>query len=235
MLESEPQIDALILNAGEGVGSYNETVDGIDSHFQVNHLSQFHLAMVLFPNLMKTPNSRLVLQSSEFYRLTPTHEFKDLEEINKDIGPSNLYSRSKLAQVLFARALVKRLNSNEPRFQARNKSMGPWINAVHPGGVETDQQQQAIDAYGTKGKIGVKMVKPMLKDPVDQGCRPALFAACSEDVVAEGIQGGYIVPDRKVTDVSKQAKDEGKGERLWALSETLLAERLGPLEYAKSL
>lgn len=99
--------------------------------------------------------------------------------------------------------------------------------------METDQQQQAIDAYGTKGKIGVKMVKPMLKDPVDEGCRPALFAACSEDVVSEKIQGEYIVPDRKITDVSKQAKDEEKAERLWALSEKLLSERLGKLEYAQ--
>lgn len=192
--------------------------------------------MILLPNLMKTPNSRLVLQSSEFHRLTPTHEFASLDEINKDIGPSNLYSRSKLAQVLFARALVKRFHSNVPgAFQLTNKSTGPWINAVHPGGVVTDQQQQAIEAYGTKGKIGVKMVKPLMKDPVDEGCRPALFAACSEDVVKKGIQGEYIVPDRKVTDVSKQAKDEDRAERLWALSEKLLTERLGKLEYAQGV
>ena len=70
--------------------------------------------------------------------------------------------------------------------------MGPWVNAVHPGGVATDQQDQAIDAYGTKGKIGVKAVRPFLKDPLDEGCRSALFAATSEDVVAEGIQGQYV-------------------------------------------
>ena len=215
------------------MGLYNETEDGIDSHFQVNHLSQFHLAMILWPTLMKTPNSRLVLQSSEFHRLTPTHEFASLEEINKDIGPSNLYSRSKLAQVLFTRALAKRFTSNAPGFQGSNKSTGPWINAIHPGGVSTDQQQQAIDAYGTKGKFGVKMVKPLLKDPLDQGCRPALFAACSEDVVKEGIQGEYVVPDRKITDVSKQAKDEEKGERLWMLSERLISERLGRPAYVQ--
>ena len=66
------------------------------------------------------------------------------------------------------------------------------MNAVHPGGVATDQQEQAIDAYGTKGKIGVKAVRPFLKDPVDEGCRSALFAATSEDVVREKIQGQYV-------------------------------------------
>lgn len=66
------------------------------------------------------------------------------------------------------------------------------MNAVHPGGVSTDQQEQAIDAYGTKGKIGVKAVRPFLKDPVDEGCRSGLFAATSEDVVTEKIQGQYV-------------------------------------------
>ena len=103
----------------------------------------------------------------------------------------NLYSRSKLAQILTVHALVRRMENNEPGFQG-NKQMGPWINATHPGGVSTDQQQQAIDAYGTKGKIGVKAVKPFLKDPVDEGCRSGLFAATSEDVVKEGIQGQYV-------------------------------------------
>ena len=66
------------------------------------------------------------------------------------------------------------------------------MNAVHPGGVSTDQQEQAIHAYGTKGKIGVKAVRPFLKDPVDEGCRSMLFAVTSEDVVTEKIQGQYV-------------------------------------------
>lgn len=88
-----------------------------------------------------------------------------------------------------------------------------------------------MEAYGTKGKIGVAAVRPFLKDPVDKGCRPALFAATSEDVVREGIQGGYIVPDRKVTEPSKQAQDVELGENLWRLSEDILREKLGKLPY----
>ena len=130
--------------------------------------------------------------SSDLHRGCPSSTtFTSLEEINQDIGPMNLYSRSKLAQILTVHALVRRMENNEPGFQG-NKQMGPWINATHPGGVSTDQQQQAIDAYGTKGKIGVKAVKPFLKDPVDEGCRSGLFAATSEDVIKEGIQGQYV-------------------------------------------
>lgn len=72
------------------------------------------------------------------------------------------------------------------------EGMGPSINATHPGGVKTDQQQQAVDAYGTIGKIGVNAIKPFMKDPVDEGCHPALFAATSEDVIKESIQGQYV-------------------------------------------
>lgn len=150
------------------------------------------LALTLLPNLQATSNSRLVFQSSDLHRapLSST-TFTSLTEINTDIGPNSLYARTKLAQILFTRAIVRRMHNNEPGFQSP-KYQGPFVNAVHPGGVSTDQQEQAVDAYGTKGKIGVAAVRPFLKDPVDQGCRPALFAATSEAVVKEGIQGQYV-------------------------------------------
>ncbi|KAL9028332.1 MAG: hypothetical protein Q9196_003284 [Gyalolechia fulgens] len=234
-LQSEKQIDALICNAGEGAGSYNETVDGLDSHFQVNHLSQFHLFMMLWPNLQATPNSRLVLQSSDLHRGCPSSTtFTSVPEINTDLGPTYLYNRTKLAQILIVRALVRRMEENQPGFQSP-KETGPWVLAVHPGGVRTDQQQQAVDAYGTKAKIAVKAIRPFMKDPVDEGCRPALFAATSDDVVKEKIQGQYIVPDRKVEEPSNQAKDVELGENLWRLSEQILQDKLGELPYRSNL
>ena len=163
-----------------------------DSHFQVNHLSQFHLVRILLPVLQRTTGSRLVLMSSDFHRACPSSTtFTSLDEINTDLGPTNLYNRTKLAQVLFVRALVRRMENNEPGFQS-NKQMGPWINATHPGGVNTDQPEQAVDAYGKLGKIGVAATRPLLKDPVDEGCRSGLFAATSDDVPREKIQGQYV-------------------------------------------
>ncbi|KAH7053244.1 hypothetical protein B0J12DRAFT_739354 [Macrophomina phaseolina] len=231
-LSSLEKIDGLVLNAGLGVGVYNETKDGIDSHMQVNHISQFHLAMTLLPILQRTEHSRLVVQSSELHRAAVSDvKFASLEELNTDIGPTKLYNRTKLAQILFIRALARHAAKNELGFSAQGMATGPWMNATHPGGVSTDQQNQAVEAYGKVGELGVKAVRPFMKDPVDEGCRPALFATTSEDIVKEGIQGQYIVPDRKVTDPSKEAKDEDLGDALWMLTEKILMEKVGPLSY----
>jgi len=216
------RLDALVCNAGLGVGLYYETGDGIDSHMQVNHFAQFHLMMTLLPVLQKTSNSRLVVQSSDLHRAAPSSiKFASLEEINTDIGPTYLYNRTKLAGILTVRALVRRL-----------KSPSPWANATHPGAVDTDQPQQAIDAYGIVGKIGAMASKPFMNDPVSQGCRPALFAATAEAVVTEEIQGQYIIPDRKVSEPSSQAQDEQLGEQLWKLTLKVLEQKLGSLPYS---
>ena len=226
------QLDGLVCNAGIGVGEYSETADGIDAHMQINVFSQHHLAMTLLPILQKTPNSRLVLQSSEMHRLgTENEKFESLQEINRDIGATNLYCRTKLAQILLVRAFARRKAQGKLGLRAGE---APYINATHPGAVSTDQPSQAIDAYGMMGKLGVKSVRPFMKDPVDEGCRSALFAATSEDVVKEMIDGQYIVPDRKITDVSKKAKDEELQERCWKLTETVLREKLGDLGYDMS-
>ena len=191
--------------------------------------------MMLWPNLQATPNSRLIFMSSDLHRGCPSSTtFTSVPEINTDLGPTNLYNRSKLAQILTVRAIARRMENNQPGFQSP-KDTGPWVIATHPGGVSTDQQEQAVDAYGTKGKVGVAAVRPFLKDPVDEGCRSGLFAATSEDVVKEKLQGVYIVPDRKVSEPSNRAKDIELGENLWRLSGQILQDKLGDLPYKSAL
>ncbi|KAI1828462.1 hypothetical protein F4861DRAFT_544701 [Xylaria intraflava] len=219
------RLDALILNAGLGVGPYAETKDGIDSHMQVNVIAQHHLARTLLPSLIATPDSRLCFQSSDLHRIgTGDVEFRNLDEINKDTGPTRLYGRSKLAQILLCRALHQRKMRGE---LSLTPGQAPWINATHPGAVSTDQQNQAVEAYGMLGKIGVMATRPFLKDPVDEGCRAILFAATSDTVPREKIDGQYIVPGCKVTDPSKQARDEALQERCWNLVENTLKQKLG--------
>lgn len=133
--------------------------------------------------------------------------------------------------MLFARELVKRIEAGQCGTVTADKRE-PWINATHPGGVSTDQQKQAEDAYGILGTIGVAAVRPFMKDPVKQGCRPALFATTSPDIVKDKIQGQYIVPDRKPTEPSKQALDDKLALNLWNLTKEVLEKKIGHLPYA---
>ncbi|EHA51533.1 hypothetical protein MGG_07443 [Pyricularia oryzae 70-15] len=225
LARSQDKLDGLVLNAGLGVGVYNETKDKIDSHFQVNILSQFLLLKKLLPRLQKTPGARLVFESSDLHKAADGGaQFKDEAEINNDIGPTQLYNRTKLALILLARALQRRKEAGELGFQP---GQSVFINAVHPGAVATDQQLQAEEAYGTLGVVGHAIVRPFLKDPVSQGCRPALFATTSKEIEEQEISGQYIVPDKKVTSPSSKAQDDELGERLWNLMEQMLKDRLG--------
>ncbi|KAI9692986.1 MAG: hypothetical protein M1822_004981 [Bathelium mastoideum] len=235
--ESLQTLDGLVCNAGLGVGPYSETPDGLDSHIQINHLAQFHLTLTLLPLLQRTPDSRLVWQSSDLHRGVSSSDvpFASLAELRADLGAMKLYACTKLAQILFIRALVRRAQKGELGFGASGIGKeGPWMNATHPGAVNTDQPEQAVEAYGKLGKVGVKAVRPFMKDAVEEGCRSALFAVASEEVARDGIQGQYIVPDRKVTEPSKLAQDEELGERLWKLTEQVLSEKLVSLPYMTS-
>ncbi|CAO2651398.1 Nn.00g039680.m01.CDS01 [Neocucurbitaria sp. VM-36] len=225
------RLDALVCNAGLGVGVYNETEDGLDSHMQVNVFSQAHLTLTLLPVLQKTRDSRIVHQSSDLHKGAKSDmKFESIAEMNQDIGAMLLYNRTKLAQILFLRELYTRIKAGQ--FGAVTGTQGlPWINATHPGGVVTDQQDQAVEAYGTLGKIGVAAVRPFMKDPVAQGCRPALFAATSPDIVQEKIQNSYIVPDRKVQEPSDQAKEGTLALNLWKLTKEVLESKIGDLPY----
>ncbi|KIW70160.1 hypothetical protein, variant [Phialophora macrospora] len=225
LASSQDRLDGLVLNAGIGVGVYNETKDRLDSHFQVNHLSQLALLLKLLPRLHRTPGARVVFESSDLHRGADYGtNFKDEAEINTDIGPTRLYNRTKLAQILTMRALQRRKEAGELGFQPGQKI---FINAVHPGGVATDQPLQAEDAYGILGVVGHKLVRPFMKDPVSEGCRPALYATTSPEIEEKGISGQYIVPDKKVTSPSKQAQNDELGEALWRLSIRILDDRIG--------
>ena len=61
-------LDILILNAGVFALPYTLTEDGYEMTFQVNHLSQFYLTLLLEHPLRSCRNSRIVIVSSESHR-----------------------------------------------------------------------------------------------------------------------------------------------------------------------
>ena len=245
---TEPRIDALVLNAGIGIVKYSLSEDGIDSHFQVNILSQLHIALVLLPILQSTARetrkpSRVVFMTSATHAYAPSStRFLSLAELNTDIGQQDLYYRSKLAQILIVRELVRRLDTglitlpinpfDPPVSGHPTPSHGGrevLINATHPGDYNrTPLTSNLTVAFGFLGYILLFILGPFMSDPMIAGCKTALFAATpNADLLGKRIDGQYIVPDKQVKDPSEMAQDAEMGKRLWELTMELLRDRLG--------
>ncbi|CAL8101826.1 unnamed protein product [Orchesella dallaii] len=123
IIKSYDTIDILINNAGVLVPSdeIERTTDGFEIHFGVNHLGHFLLTNLLLPLLKNAENSRIVIVSSGTYKKSKLN-FDDLNwEKSKPTATATvsnalpnesdylLYKSSKLANVLFAKELSKRL------------------------------------------------------------------------------------------------------------------------------
>jgi WW domain-containing oxidoreductase len=164
--DKHPEIDVAVFNAGIGVGKFELSKDGYDTHFQTNVLSQFLMVNTLLPNLKKraqaTNDARIVFQSSSMHDTQVKDvEFASIDEINTDVGATPLYGRTKLALILIARKMERDLS-------AAGVS-GLYVNASHPGLVGTDQQSQAVDAYGKIVEVANTLLRPIMKDPIDAG------------------------------------------------------------------
>lgn len=198
----------------------------VDSHFQINFLSQLHLIRVLLPNLRATTaavgDARIVFQSSEQHRLVPTStQFASIDELNSsDVSALVLYNRSKLAQLLGMAAFLRRLRSDK-------LDAGLYVNCSHPGVSDTSQPDQAALTYGLLTKLLVLLTKPFMRDAREDGCLSALWAATALEVREKGINGSYIAPPGRLETPSAMAGDETLQENLWNLSEELLKEKLG--------
>lgn len=128
VLDEEPQIDVLINNAGVMGCPYFRTVDGFEMQFGVNHLGHFLLTNLLLDRLKEAPAARIVTVAA----LAAAWGKIDFDNINWDHSgtyhPLRAYMASKLANVLFTRALAKRLEGSRVT-----------ANALHPGVISTTE------------------------------------------------------------------------------------------------
>ena len=130
------RLDFLVLSAGINTNQYGTDSDGIDRHFGVNWLGHFYVCNQLWPLLRKTgklgekPAPRVVFEASEMHRGAPPNvHFASLEEINNpDIGPTQLYGRTKLAMILGAKYGLR-------DHVIKPNSDNIYALSVHPGAV----------------------------------------------------------------------------------------------------
>ncbi len=133
-------LDMLICNAGVMEIPTLEQVNGLEKHFVTNHLGHFLLTVRLLPQVQAAAQGRVVVVSSgSAYRDAPTAgiEFDNLSGV-RGYEPRRAYGHSKLANVLFARALARRFagttstaNSLQPGVIMTNLGRYlPWYQIV---------------------------------------------------------------------------------------------------------
>lgn len=211
------ELDFLFNNAGVMAIPRSETADGFERQFGVNHLGHFALTAQLLPLLRDTDRgSRIVTQSSGMHE-RGTIDFDDLQsEANYDRWDA--YAQSKLANVLFARELDRRLD--------RAGIEGVESVASHPGYADTNLQKRGPQQDGSRLRSwAMKLANAAFAQSARVGAWPMLYAATDPSI--EG--GEYVGPtgllnmrgQPGVQSPSESAKDEDVAEQLWTVSASL--------------
>jgi NAD(P)-dependent dehydrogenase (short-subunit alcohol dehydrogenase family) len=191
---AEPRIDVLINNAGALFTPRQVTEDGLELTFATNHVSYFVLTHFLRDRLMAAAPARIINTASDAHR-NARLDFNDLQS-EKSYRGFSVYSRSKLANVLFTRELAHRLEGT-----------GVTANSLHPGFVAT----RFGDNNGGLSSSLIGLLKNFAISP-EKGAETIIYLATSEEPAA--ITGQYFHKCRVATP-SKAAQDDQAANRLW--------------------
>ena len=194
------RLDVLINNAGAVFSKREETADGLERTFALNHLAPFLLTNLLLEVLKESAPSRIITVSSEARRGAEI-DFDDLQS-GRNYRGFPVYGKSKLANILFTYELAERL-----------RGTGVTANCVHPGPVSTNFGKN----NGGLMVLLFRALKPFMRTP-EQGADTLIYLASSPEV--EGVSGRYF-GDRKVISSFEEPHDVSVQRRLWEESEEL--------------
>jgi NAD(P)-dependent dehydrogenase (short-subunit alcohol dehydrogenase family) len=203
VIAAEPQIDVLINNAGALFNTRIETADGLEMTFALNHMSYFTITNALLEKIKSTPGARIVSTSSRAHRGAKL-DFDDLQS-RRSFQGFRTYGRSKLCNILFTRALAKRLAGS-----------GVTANCLHPGFVAT----RFGDQSGGLMQRVVALGKSLMAISEEEGAKTIVYLASSPDVA---MTSGEYFYQCKVQTPSAAAQSEDDAERLWRASEKIAA------------
>jgi NAD(P)-dependent dehydrogenase (short-subunit alcohol dehydrogenase family) len=195
------RIHLLINNAGVMMTPRGTTRDGFETQFGTNHLGHFALTGLLLDRMTAVPGSRVVTVSSLAHlggRYPPRERY----------SPTMAYSDSKLANLLFAFELQRRLSAAG----AETISL-----AAHPGYAQTGLLRHLPGPV----RIASEMAGPLISQNAARGALPIIRAATDPDA-----RGGELYGPRWLTRGNPvrarafgRAYDERAAAALWSESE----------------
>jgi NAD(P)-dependent dehydrogenase (short-subunit alcohol dehydrogenase family) len=213
---SNDHLDLLINNAGVMASPRRYTADGFELHFGTNHLGHFALTGLLLPLMEGREDARVVTLSSNAHKTVRHIAFDNLNG-DRRYFRWNAYGQSKLANLLFALELDRRLGAKGSTV----KSL-----AAHPGYAATNLQSAAAPLLD---RLVMKVGNAVVAQNDEMGALPVLYAATEP-----GLEGGtYVGPDGigeqrghpKIVKPNRAARDEESARRLWDVSAELTGVR----------
>lgn len=217
--KSHSALHCLINNAGIMNTPVGTTSDGFETQFGTNHLGHFLLTNLLTDSLKASAPSRVVCLTSAYHNEAQGRkghiDFDDLNFERRKYDGWTAYAQSKLANLLHARELGRRL-----------APVGITAVSVHPGFVRSNLinntmgglMQRMADPYLVYGE---GMIEPW------EGIQTSLHCALAEDLIPgayyaqnnspKGVVGGW--PAKSPL---PEASDDAVATRLWEVSEALV-------------
>lgn len=208
MISSGTKLDAIICNAGIMALPKLEQSHGYELQFFTNHIGHFILVTGLLERL--ADNGRVVMLSSSAHMRAPREgiQFDNLSG-EKSYNPWTAYGQSKLANLLFAKALAKRLSGT-----------GKVANALHPGVINTGLMRYMNIPGGAAGQMGLGVASALFFKTVAQGAATQCYVAAHPRTAS--ISGEYFA-DCNIATPRADANDAALAEKLWQESERIAA------------
>lgn len=198
-LAREPQIDVLINNAGALFNKRQETADGLEMTFALNHMAYFVITNLLLGKLKS--GARIISVASNAHRGARL-DFADLQSL-KGYAGFPVYAKSKLCNILFNRELARRTAGSHVT-----------ANALHPGFVAT----RFGDNSGGLMRTVLKVAKPIGAISPEEGARTIIYLASSPDVA--DVTGEYFY-ECKNANPTAEARNDDDAQKLWEISESI--------------
>ena len=211
-VRSNTPLHALILNAGIFQYKFGQTVDGLEQDMGVNHIAHAYLTELLMPKLIRSAPSRIVIVSSELHSGPPI-KYQAFEQMSTDASNAqkgwnmrSAYQQSKLANLLFARAVA-----------SRYKNQQVTAYSLHPGVIDTN-----LTANIPLASIFKMFFK---KKTIPQGAATTVFCALKPGLERET---GRYFDNSTVTDRADKWSNE-EVNTFWNWTQKIIQERTANL------
>ncbi|MGL6258677.1 SDR family oxidoreductase [Vibrio sp. WXL210] len=205
------QIDALLCNGAIAQVARQElTKDGFESQLGVNHLGHFLLCGLLFERI-EASQGRIVVVGSNAYKMgLKKIQFDDLN-FDRHYTAWNAYAQSKLAQMMFAYELQRRI-------QAAGKPV--QVHVCHPGASRTNLLKDTASRFN---KALWSILSRVIAQSAEKGAWPEVMCATEKGLSLNTLYG----PTKRADTVGpvgeckldKVALDQSMARELWTLSE----------------